>query len=171
MRILTSGLEALLLAIFLRFFSGPGIQLLVRLSAFVLSCYLLGMVVPVHLRASFIPEEKDRNRVQVDFTIAWWASRTVGMLQPFLIRNKDFKKHPGFVLTLLHQCKLGIFKVFLHLILAEIDEFYRRRVRIFLGRREGQQFLPNCTRGGRTPLIFLTRQKVYLLLACFMLVP
>ena len=45
------------------------------------------------------------------------------------------------------------------------------------GNRANNAYL-NCTRGGRTPLIFLTRQKVYLVvdttfstLACYRLVP
>ena len=82
------------------------------------------------------------------------------MLSTLLIRNKDFKKYPGFFLAPLCQCEFGIFEVFLQLIQAESDEFRRRRVR-FLKLTYCWRS-PNCTRGGRTSLIFLTRQKVYL---------
>ena len=54
------------------------------------------------------------------------------MLSTLLIRNKDFKKYPGFFLTLWGQGELEIFKVFLQLILTEIEEFRRRRVRFLL---------------------------------------
>ena len=54
------------------------------------------------------------------------------MLSTLLIRNKDFKKYPGFFLAPLCQCEFGIFEVFLQLILTEIDEFRRRRVRFLL---------------------------------------
>ena len=56
------------------------------------------------------------------------------MLSTLLIRNKDFKKYPGFFLTLWGQGELEIFKVFLQLILTEIDKFRRRRVRFFYER-------------------------------------
>ena len=84
------------------------------------------------------------------------------MLSTLLIRNKDFKKYPAFFLAPLCQCEFGIFEVFLQLILTEIDEFRRRRIRFLLG--GGNNAYLNCTRGGRTPLIFLTRQKAYLVM-------
>ena len=56
----------------------------------------------------------------------------MGMLSTLLIRNKDFKKYPGFFLAPLCQCEFGIFEVFLQLILTEIDEFPRRRVSFLL---------------------------------------
>ena len=56
----------------------------------------------------------------------------MGMLSTLLIRNKDFKKYPGFFLAPLCQCEFGIFEVFLQLILTEIDKFRRRRVRFLL---------------------------------------
>ena len=56
------------------------------------------------------------------------------MLSTLLIRNKDFKKYPGFFLAPLCQCEFGIFEVFLQLILTEIEEFRRRRVRFLLWR-------------------------------------
>ena len=141
---------------------------------------------------TLIPKEKYRIRIKVQ--VGFTNARTVWMLSTLLIRNKDFKKYPGFFLAPLCQCEFGIFEVFLQLILTEIDEFRRRRVRFLLwggGDRANNAYL-NCTRGGRTPLIFLTRQKVYLVMdttfsnwlfnshntalstlvmACYMLVP
>ena len=74
MRILRSGLEALLLALFPRVFSGPGIQLPEKIDN--LGNVDKSMLTSVRLytggHPSFLKKKTEiRIRVQVDFTIAW----------------------------------------------------------------------------------------------------
>ena len=73
-----------------------------------------------------------RIKVQVDFTIASWVSRTLGILLTLSVRNKDYKEWSSFVVTLILNGEFDFFPSKLCFILAEKRHFRPRLVRFYL---------------------------------------